>query len=161
MYITHTYGHAAAAESSPAGPNQHAHTLIYFLENSLSRRDNDEETGGNKRCKQMRGLHDTRVRVNREIKRGKRTRVRSERVKGVRRICRGVKRVFVLDALETADIATIRPSFRGKERELEQDRRRKRKWDLVLLARVAGVVGDSNSGSSVAFMCQSVQWDFS
>lgn len=31
----------------------------------------------------------------------------------------GVKSLFVLDALETADIATIRPSFRGKERESE------------------------------------------
>lgn len=95
----------------------------------------------------MRGLHDTRVKVNREIK--KKTRVRSERVKGVRRICRGVKRVFVLDALETADIATMKPK-KGKERELEQDRRRKRKWDLVLWARVVVVVGDSNSSNSVA-----------
>lgn len=48
-------------------------------------------------------------------------RVRGERVRDERRICRGVKSVFVLDALETADIATIRPSFRGKEeRESEQ-----------------------------------------
>lgn len=76
-------------------------------------------------------------------------------MKGVRRICRGVKSVFVLDALETADIATIRPSFRGKKRESEQDRRRKREWDLVLLALVVAVVGDSNSHSSVAVTCQS------
>lgn len=32
-----------------------------------------------------------------------------------RRICRGVKSVFVPGALETADIATIRPSFRGEK----------------------------------------------
>lgn len=62
-----------------------------------------------KRCKQMRGLHDRGVGM-REM------RVRGERVKDERRICRVVKSVFVLDALETADIATIRPSFRGKER---------------------------------------------
>lgn len=42
-------------------------------------------------------------------------RERSERVKDEWRICRGLKSFFVLDALETADIATIRPSFRGKE----------------------------------------------
>lgn len=60
-------------------------------------------------------------------------RVRGERVKGVRRICRGVKSVFVLDALETADIATIRPSFRRKERESEQQRRKEGEWDLVHL----------------------------
>lgn len=37
-------------------------------------------------------------------------------MKDARRICSGVKSFFVLDALETAEIATIRPSFRGKER---------------------------------------------
>lgn len=58
----------------------------------------------------LRGLHDTGVRMGE-------MRVRGERVKDVRRICRGVKSFFVLDALETADIATIRPSFRGKERQ--------------------------------------------
>lgn len=52
------------------------------------------------------------------------TRVRGERVEDERRICRGVKSFFVLDALETADIATIRPSFRGRRRELEQERKR-------------------------------------
>lgn len=74
-----------------------------------------------------------------------------------------MKSVFVLDALETADIATIRPSVRGKERESEQDRKRKREWDLVLLALVVVVVvGDSNSNSNVlyAFMCQTVGVDF-
>lgn len=34
-----------------------------------------------------------------------------------RRICRGVKSVFVPGALETADIATIRLSFRGEKRQ--------------------------------------------
>ncbi len=55
------------------------------------------------------------------------TRVRGERVKDERRICRGVKSVFVLDALETADIATIRPSFRGKARESEQAREKRQR----------------------------------
>lgn len=50
--------------------------------------------------------------------------MRGERVKDEKRICRGVKSFFVLDALETADIATIRPSFRGKERESERERER-------------------------------------
>lgn len=53
------------------------------------------------------GLYDTGVREKE---------VWGERVKDARRICRGVKSFFVLDALETAEIATIRPSFRGKER---------------------------------------------
>lgn len=51
-------------------------------------------------------------------------RVRGERVEDARRICRGVKSVFVLDALETADIATIRPSFREKERQCKRERER-------------------------------------
>lgn len=56
-------------------------------------------------------------------------------MKDERRIRRGVKSVFVLDALETADIPTIRPSFRGKERESEREReRRETEQDLVLLA---------------------------
>lgn len=37
------------------------------------------------------------------------------------RIYRGVKSIFVLDALETADIASIRPSFIAKETELEPE----------------------------------------
>ena len=51
---------------------------------------------------------------------------RGEGVKDEMRICRGVKSVFVLDALETADIVTIRPSFRAKETV------RAREWDSVL-----------------------------
>ena len=38
-----------------------------------------------------------------------------------------MKSFFVLDALETADIATIRPSFRGKERESEQKREKRKR----------------------------------
>lgn len=64
----------------------------------------------------MWGLHDTGLRNESE---------RCERAKDERRICRGVKSFFVLDALETADIATIRPSFRGKERESEHEREKR------------------------------------
>lgn len=61
-------------------------------------------------------MHDTGLRNESE---------RCERAKDERRICRGVKSFFVLDALETADIATIRPSFRGKERESEHEREKR------------------------------------
>lgn len=50
-----------------------------------------------------------------------------------RRICRGVKSVFVPGALETADIATIRPSFRGE--------------------REAGSVGGGRQGLGVGVWC--------
>lgn len=52
-------------------------------------------------------------------------------MKDERRIRRGVKSVFVLDALETADIPTIRPSFRGKERESERERERGEKQSRI------------------------------
>lgn len=69
----------------------------------------------------MRGLYNTGGRINRE-------RLREKRVKDERRICRGVKSFFVLDALETADIATIRPSFRGKETKSEREQRKDREF---------------------------------
>lgn len=48
--------------------------------------------------------------------------MRGKGVKDEMRICKGLKSVFVLVALETADTATKRPSFRAKETESEQER---------------------------------------
>lgn len=91
--------------------------------------------------KQMRGLHDRGVRMRE---------VRGERVNDARRICRGMKSFFVLDALETADMATIRPSFRGKERQslCVWEREGEREQDLVLLAYWTG-----SSKDMITFMC--------
>lgn len=164
--LTHTHALAAATESQtiireclffsipPVFPNLPHSVSVnvlrsYYPYPSHTRMPKQHWRGGKKKDRELGwsgevvvankwGLHDTGV--------GEKE-VWGERVKDARRICRGVKSFFVLDALETAEITTIRPSFRGKERlsvcvwVRERERRRERHQALVCLAYWTGSSG--------------------